>query len=144
VAQAARDKRPVVLVAYSLGAIVTYDALDDAIPPQDRRIALVTVGSPLGDDDIRALMGSSPDSIRVPPGVARWENVYDPGDVFASPIADVVGSAIDVQLGTRGSDATEAHYVDRYLTDRVTGEALARALCAVIGRDMSACVYAKK
>lgn len=130
-AQAIEDKRPVVLVAYSLGALVTYGVLDDAKTSRESPVALVTLGSPLGDDDIRALLGSTPDSLRVPPNVAHWENVYDPGDVFASPIADIVKGAKDVELSTRGVDAVEAHHVNRYLTDRVTGEALARALCAV-------------
>ena len=129
--QAIEDKRPVVLVAYSLGALVTYGVLDDAKTSRESPVALVTLGSPLGDDDIRALLGSTPDSLRVPPNVAHWENVYDPGDVFASPIADIVKGAKDVELSTRGVDAVEAHHVNRYLTDRVTGEALARALCAV-------------
>jgi hypothetical protein len=130
-AQAIREKRPVVLVAYSLGALVTYGVLDDAKARRESPVALVTLGSPLGDDDIRALLGSSPDSLRVPPGVTHWENVYDPGDVFASPIADIVKGATDVELSTRGVDAVEAHHVNRYLTDRATGAALARALCAV-------------
>ena len=130
-AQAAQDKRPVVLVAYSLGALVTYGVLDGANTPRESPVALVTLGSPLGDDDIRALLGSTPDSLRVPPGVAHWENVYDRGDVFASPIAGMVRGVRDVELSTRGVDAVEAHFVDRYLSDRVTGEALARALCAV-------------
>jgi hypothetical protein len=130
-AQAIEQKRPVVLVAYSLGALVTYGALDDAKLPRESPVALVTLGSPLGDDDIRALLGSTPDSLRVPPGLAHWENVYDPGDVFASPIAERVRGVRDVELSTRGADAVESHHVDRYLTDRVTGEALARALCAV-------------
>ena len=143
-AQALDEKRPVVLVAYSLGALVTYGVLDDAKVLRDSRIALVTLGSPLGDADIRALLGSSPDSLRVPPGVAHWENVYDPGDVFASPLADIVKGVNDTELSTRGADAVEAHYVDRYLTDRATGEALARALCAVGGRAGTWCAPARK
>lgn len=142
-ARAIQEKRPVVIVAYSLGALVTYGVLDDAKALTGSRIALVTLGSPLGDDDIRALLGSSPESPRVPPGVALWENVYDTGDVFASPIAGVVKGANDVQLSTRGADAVEAHRVDRYLTDRATGEALARALCAV-GGDPRSCAGPKK
>lgn len=129
--QAAMEQRPVVLVAYSLGALVTYGVLEDTAARRGVPIALVTLGSPLGDGDIRALLGSGPDSLRVPPGVSDWENVYDPGDVFASPIADRVRGVRDVELSTRGVDAMEAHYVDRYLSDRVTGAAVARALCAV-------------
>jgi len=144
--QAILEKRPIVLVAYSLGALVSYGVLDHASALREHRVALVTLGSPLGDDDIRALLGSSPASLRVPPGVAHWENVYDPGDVFASPIADVVkgGGARDVQLSTRGADAVEAHHVTRYLTDRATGEALARALCAVGAAEKSCVVAAKE
>lgn len=142
-AQVQQQRRPVVILAYSLGALVTYGVLDDATPLRDERLALVTVGSPLGDGDIRALLGASPDSIRVPRGVARWENVYDPGDVFASPLADIVRGVNDVELSTRGADAIEAHYVDRYLRDKATGEALLRALCAVGEFDARACAAQK-
>lgn len=138
-AQAKQQRRSVVVLAYSLGALVTYAALDDARSPRDEPLALVTVGSPLGDGDIRALLGVSPDSIRMPPGVTRWENVYDPGDVFASPLADIVRGATDVRLSTRAADAIEAHQVDRYLRDKATGEALLRALCTVGEFDARAC-----
>ena len=141
-AQAIQDRRPIVLVAYSLGALVTYAVLDGVEAAAGGRVALVTLGSPLGDADIRALLGSSPDSLRFPPGVAYWENVYDPGDVFASPIADIVTGAQDAQLSTRGADAVEAHLVIRYLTDRATGAALTRALCAV--NTATACAVVKK
>lgn len=142
--QAIQERRPMVFVAYSLGALVTYGVLDDVQRLTGRRLALVTLGSPLGDADIRALLGSSPDSLRLPPGVAHWENVYDPEDVFASPIADKVKGAQDAQLSTRGADAVEAHHVTRYLTDRATGAALARALCAVDERDAKGCAIVKK
>ena len=144
-AQAEQQRRPVVILAYSLGALVTYGVLDDASPLRDERLALVTVGSPLGDGDIRALLGVSPDSIIMPPGVTRWENVYDPGDVFASPLADVVrgGGVNDVKLSTRGADAVEAHFVDRYLRDKATGEALLRALCIVGEFDARSCAAQK-
>lgn len=143
-AQLQEQRRPVVILAYSLGALVTYGVLDAASPRRDERLALVTVGSPLGDGDIRALLGASPDSIRVPPGVARWENVYDPGDVFASPLADIVRGVNDVELSTRGADAVEAHYIDRYLRDKATGEALLRALCTVGEFDARACAAQKR
>lgn len=140
---AQQQRRPVVIVAYSLGALVTYGVLDDAGPLRNNRLALVTLGSPLGDGDIRALLGASPDSIRVPPGVERWENVYDRGDMFASPLAAAVRGVNDVELSTRGADAVEAHYVDRYLRDQATGEALLRALCTVGGFDTRSCAAKK-
>ena len=142
-AQAQRQHRPVVIVAYSLGSLVTYGVLDKATGQGGNRLALVTLGSPLGDGDIRGLLGVAPDSIRVPRGVARWENVYDPGDMFASPLGDAVRGVNDVELSTRGADAVEAHYVDRYLRDKATGEAMLRALCAVGEFDANACAAKK-
>lgn len=138
-AQAQQQRRPVVIVAYSLGSLVTYGVLDDATALRNDRLALVTLGSPLGDGDIRTLLGVSPDSIRLPPGVSHWENVYDPGDVFASPLAGAVRGVTDVELSTRGGDAIEAHYVDRYLRDKATGQALRRALCTVGEIDARIC-----
>ncbi len=80
--------RPRVIVAHSLGSVVTYEALwhaTDLVPPVE---LLVTVGSPL------ALPGAVFDRLepepvagrgRRPPSVERWVNIADVGDLVAIP-----------------------------------------------------------
>jgi len=127
---AMRDKRPVVVVAYSLGAIVTYEFLKGYVARDgDPGVSLVTIGSPLGNREIRELLGAR-DSLSVPSIVRVWENVYDPDDAFAAPLNEEgrPTRAIRDRVTERRAGA-EAHHIARYLRDAATGEAVGRALC---------------
>jgi hypothetical protein len=123
---AAAHQRPVILVAYSLGSLVSYGTLSRA-GTRARQVRLVTVGSPLGNEELRMLLGADA-RLTMPSGVLTWENVYDPNDAFAAPLHDVVGTVNDVQLAA-SSDA-DPHEIGRYLRDRAMGAAVGRALCA--------------
>lgn len=128
---AVADGRPVIVVAYSLGSVVAYGALHARIaksqPAPD--IRLITLGSPLGNAEIRELLGQGADSLRAPAGVSSWENIYDPNDAFAAPLGPmVVGRAARDRV--TASSAGDPHYIGRYLRDRATGLAVGRALCA--------------
>lgn len=86
VASAITRHRPEVIVAHSLGSVVTYETLwENPIPEVD---LLVTIGSPLAmpgvvfpllRPEIVANRGARP------PGVARWVNLADVGDIVAIP-----------------------------------------------------------
>ena len=123
------EGRPVVVVAYSLGALVTYAELNnrrrDSVAGQ--HVRLVTIGSPLGSTEIRELLGEA-GPLRLPSMVTSWENVYDPNDAFAAPMAAQVSGVRDLEVDadSRG----DPHHVSRYLRNRATGMALARALRA--------------
>ena len=122
------EGRPVVVVAYSLGALVTYAELSrrrDSVA--GGQVHLVTIGSPLGSTDIREILGEM-GPLRLPTRVASWENVYDPNDPFAAPIAAHVSGARDLQVEADSGD--DPHHVSRYLRNRATGMAVARALRA--------------
>lgn len=123
---AATQRRPVILVAYSLGSLVTYGTLTST-GGSERRIRLITVGSPLGNEEMRALLGET-ERLRMPTGVLGWENVYDPNDAFAAPLRDAVANVRDVELATPSEE--DPHEVRRYLRDRAVGSAIGRALCA--------------
>jgi hypothetical protein len=82
--------RPRVVLAHSLGTVVTYEALHEH--PELQVELLVTMGSPLAlphgvfDRLIPAPTGAPPARFGMrPAGVARWVNVADPGDPVASP-----------------------------------------------------------
>jgi hypothetical protein len=138
---AAKELRPIVVVAYSLGALIAYDYLNARAESATPIAALrfVTIGSPLGVPEIREILGHGSESLRVPKGVSAWENVFDPDDTFAAAIsASEIGKGVrDVR--TRAAAASDAHHIGRYLRDPATGAAVARAMCAADRQLAAAC-----
>lgn len=143
-ARAQAEGRPVVLVAYSLGAVVAWGHLHDRVlvpvagsrglPRVER---LVTLGSPVGSPEVRALvLGGDTARIALPVGVQSWLNVRDPDDPFA------IGLTSGATRGAAGSDAPAKgitdvvreraegdtpHDIVGYLRDPVTARAIAAA-----------------
>lgn len=131
IAAAAAENRPVVVVAYSLGSLVSYSYL---ISPEfaasaKRQIRFVTLGSPLGNPEIRTLLGLGVERPRLPAGVSAWENVYDPRDAFAAPLESAASGVRD-RVTAAPHTHGDPHFVGRYLRDRATGAAIGRAICA--------------
>jgi hypothetical protein len=127
------EKRPVIVVAYSLGSLVTYGYLRSG-KHSSGSVRLVTVGSPLGNPELRALLGGV-DSLSVPANVTAWENVYDERDVFAAPLE--LGGVRD-RIAKRATES-DSHGIGRYLSDPATGQAVGRALCSAARRTDSTC-----
>ncbi|WP_394617046.1 hypothetical protein JNUCC0626_46800 [Lentzea sp. JNUCC 0626] len=82
VADAIERHRPEVIVAHSLGSVVTYETLW-AHQEHDVEL-LVTIGSPLAMPGVVAPR-LVPQGAGMPPRVKRWVNVADVGDVVAIP-----------------------------------------------------------
>jgi hypothetical protein len=86
VIEAVQTHRPRVVVAHSLGSVVAYEALHAR--PDLGVDLLVTVGSPLGLPEA-VFDGLEPEPRdgrgARPPGVGRWVNIADPGDLVAVP-----------------------------------------------------------
>jgi len=77
---------PQIVLAHSLGSVVAYEAL--WAHPELSIDLLVTVGSPLGMPDVvfeRLDPPSADGRNSRAPGVARWINLADPGDLVAIP-----------------------------------------------------------
>lgn len=120
-----------VVVAHSLGSVVAYEAL--AATPGHGVRALVTVGSPLGianvifdrlDPAPEGGRGAWPGSDEL-----EWTNVADHGDVVA------LEKDLRPRFGQRVINAVvhngvHAHDATAYLTDRLTGAAIAGGLRA--------------
>jgi len=123
----AQQRRPLVIVAYSLGSVVAHDALT-ALDAGDADIRVVSIGSPLGVPELRELLTGGQDArtFRRPRGVRSWVNVYDAGDPFAAPIG---AEWVENRAAGDGADG-DPHGIEGYLRDRETGSAVARALCA--------------
>ncbi len=113
-----------VLVGHSLGSVVAYEALC-ALPGHGVR-ALVTLGSPLGVPMIYERL--SPEPGRWPGGEGLvWTNVADQGDVVAlvKDLRPRFGQRLRSAVVDNGP---HAHDATAYLTDRLTGLAIAGAL----------------
>jgi hypothetical protein len=121
--------KPVVVVAYSLGSIVAYQYLKErAVNPADPPIDLVTIGSPLGVPELRALLGLETETLRKPRSVRSWNNIHDPEDPIAGPIAtDTVSRGVS-DIVTKRSREGQSHMVERYLRDPATAEIMGKLL----------------
>ncbi len=118
-----------VVVAHSLGSVVAYEALC-SLPGHGVR-ALVTLGSPLGIANLVF------DRLEPPPVAGRgawpggeglvWTNIADAGDVVAlvKDLRPLFGERIRNALVHNGA---KAHSVVPYLTDGLTGAAIAEGL----------------
>lgn len=128
VAATIRDRGASVVLAHSLGSVVAYEAL--WAHPDLTVDLLVTMGSPLG---IRGMVldrlepGNRGEDNRVlrPPGVRRWVNIADPGDLFAVPRWLRKTFAVDHELET-AIGVFDFHRVSNYLACAELGAALRR------------------
>jgi hypothetical protein len=94
VAAVIAERRPSVVVAHSLGSVVAYETLwHHPGPPID---LLITVGSPLAMPGV-VLERLRPTSNSRPPGVRRWVNVADAGDLVAVPRGGLGARFAEVQ-----------------------------------------------
>jgi hypothetical protein len=117
-----RERGASIVVAHSLGSVVAYEALH-AHPDLEVDL-LVTIGSPLAIrgtvfDRLLPAPGTAGGRAPRPPGVRRWANVADPGDICAVP--RWLGRYFDVTDDTEAPIGTFAyHKATAYLTcDRV-------------------------
>ncbi|WP_205661083.1 hypothetical protein [Amycolatopsis vastitatis] len=120
-----------VVVAHSLGSVVAYEVL--AAMPDHQVQALVTLGSPLGIANLifDRLDPTPHDGLGAWPGsdTLVWTNVADRGDVVA------LEKDLRPRFGPRVVNAVvhngaRAHAVAAYLTDKLTGTAIADGLHA--------------
>jgi hypothetical protein len=79
------DHRAKIVIAHSLGSVVTYEAL--WADPGIKVPLLITLGSPLALPHavFPRLIGPADSRAAKPPGVTRWVNITDPGDLIAIP-----------------------------------------------------------
>lgn len=86
VARTIRDHEPAVVLAHSLGSVVAYETL--WAHPRIEVDLLVTLGSPLAlPHAVFPRIAPAPENGRGgrPPGVTRWVNIADLGDLIALP-----------------------------------------------------------
>jgi hypothetical protein len=118
------DAGPAVVVAHSLGTVVTFKLLRQ-LGLEGRRIPVplyVTLGSPLPLMAVQAALGPA---FVIPAGVDRWMNAVDPDDLIA------LGRGLDETNFTAGIQNLDIHNIKGnphsikgYIGDRRVGEAI--------------------
>jgi pimeloyl-ACP methyl ester carboxylesterase len=127
VAELIGQVRPRIVIAHSLGSVVTYETLWQH--PELTIDLLVTLGSPLAMPRV-VFPRLDPEPVngrgRRPPGVAAWVNLADMGDIVAIPQAGLLPYFDGVTRDEPAIviDKTAFHSVWRYLTARETAEVL--------------------
>ena len=125
VEQVIEAHRPDVVIAHSLGSVVTYEAL--LARPDLRVDTLVTIGSPLALNGIvyQRLPAGGGEPRRLP-NVRKWVNVADVGDVVAVPRS--IGHRFAVHPEIRENiGLTSMHGAVDYLASRTVGGIVAAA-----------------
>lgn len=121
--------QPAVVIAHSLGSVVTHETL--WAHPELQIDLLITLGSPLALPDIVfPKLHPAPEHGKGhrPPGVRRWINIADPGDFIAIPHSLArYFQGIDTDL-TTPIGVFDTHKVTGYLACPTTAAALATLL----------------
>ena len=130
VAGTIETQQPRVVIAHSLGSVVAYEAL--WARPDLKVDLLLTLGSPLAMPDvvlsklIPAIVGKGDR----PPGVARWMNIADPGDLIAVPrFLSTSFNGVDADLET-SIHTFDFHRAASYLKSPTTIAAISPYLTA--------------
>ncbi|MFI6318591.1 hypothetical protein ACIBG8_13775 [Nonomuraea sp. NPDC050556] len=116
VADVIRKNRPKVVVAHSLGSVVTYETL--WANPDLEVDLLITLGSPLGMHNVvfeHLLPAPINGRGQRPKGVKRWVNIADKDDIAALPpdlAARFTGIDVETQVNL---DWIDFHTVEKYL-----------------------------
>ena len=72
---------PVTIIAHSLGSVIAYEGLAALAPRSQRAAQLITLGSPLGIDEVQDFL--VPPGQKVPATLTQWHNFSDPLDPVA-------------------------------------------------------------
>ncbi|MBB6390011.1 hypothetical protein [Microbacterium thalassium] len=116
---------PRIVIAHSLGSVVTWETLW-AHPPTQPIDLLLTIGSPLALPKVvydKLTPSTATGRPGRPPGVKRWVNLADPGDLVAVPrLLSRYFDGIDTDLEPTISTVRvfNFHDVDRYLANPTT------------------------
>lgn len=122
---------PQVVIAHSLGTIITYDVLSDPALKDRQPSVLVTVGCPLGIDNVqKRLRKGAGRPNPIPAKVTEWSNFADRFDPVAieATLRDEfkpTNLIVDDEVNNR---AKNNHDIDGYLTVEVVHDMIRKAV----------------
>lgn len=132
--QAAAQHRPVIIVAHSMGAMVTLDQLWRSSGADYNVVRFVSLGAQLGMPDLlRYLAGAGADRPLLPGTITDWVNIKGESDLLGYTVAPETvrfvqgGPPANVVRDT--GTLSNAHNITRYLQLRETAHAIADAYC---------------
>jgi hypothetical protein len=117
--------QPRILIAHSLGSVLAYEAL--WTEPHPEMDLFLTLGSPLAMPDVvYERLATHPGYRQRPPGVRRWINIADRGDIIAIPTGGISRAFEYVTADLSDSiHAFDFHRATNYLSCATTTAALA-------------------
>ena len=120
--------QPVIVVAHSLGTIVTFKLLRE-LGSKVNVPLLITLGSPLGLKVVRKALGSS---YSKPAGVGQWVNGFDPSD-FVALARKLSSDLYDTKINEisdikNGDEDPHAIGNNGYLTDKRVADKISSAI----------------
>ena len=131
--RAAREDRPVILVAHSFGSLVAYSYLrSDRTRAKGARPDIhrfVTLGSMLGIPELQQLLLGRADSLPLPTSVGSWVNVRHTGDPFAVPLIGAGRRGKGFHEVVIDAGAADPHDIRAYLRDPEAARAIVWSWC---------------
>jgi hypothetical protein len=126
----ATERDPLVVVSHSLGTVITYHVLQEPAFADLDVAHWITLGSPLGIDEVRWLATRGlPHPAPIPPTVRRWSNFADPLDPVAldGTLRDEFGPAdrlvdLQVSIECRTHHAMKAYLATHHVRQAVLGD----------------------
>ena len=137
---------PFVVVGHSQGSMVAYDVLRQLDPRRFEVALFVTIGSPLGIEEVQdELQDWDGGRLAFPPCVRRWVNVADPTDVVAvdpTLSGEFTGGTIE-DIAQKNPDAPEhPHSGTGYLSMEPVRQAVRDAVGTAFGQIVAPFVVA--
>jgi len=136
---AVEAKRPILLIAHSMGSVIAYDSLWQMAHSHGDHLRvdqLLTLGSPLGQNYIQRRLQGKSESIerRYPNNVRHWVNLTSVGDLTAikPSLANEFGEMLELGLVDSIEDA------DLYNYFRLDGELNVHAEYGYLANDVTA------
>jgi hypothetical protein len=139
---------PFIIIAHSQGSMIAYDVLRRIKPPQLKIPLFITIGSPLGLQEVQdALRQWTDGSLPFPPCVDRWLNVADRLDpvAFDNDISDDFDGAIEnvSGIGLNKDSPRHPHSATGYLAVKDVLEAVRKVIGSTFEQEIGSFTIAK-
>jgi hypothetical protein len=118
-----------------MGSLVAFGVLTQTwVPTEDESVALITIGSMLGMEEMpKALIGAYVGSpVPVPQVVTRWINIRNDGDLLSFPTSGRFRSRVPARIPVDlpiNAPGKSRHSAEAYLRDPTFAKVIAESWC---------------